>query len=90
MSQIRRFLYGGYERLIDSDGYAAAARTIRVSIWLLYAGELDRAGFLRRMRIEIRMHREIRRSLRRLASPGAMYSVLGPHRPMHLRSASAW
>jgi hypothetical protein len=77
MSQIRRFLYGGYERLIQSDGYEDAARKIRVSIWLLYAGELDRAGFLRRMLIEIRMYREIRRALRRLASPWAMYSVMG-------------
>jgi hypothetical protein len=77
MSQIRRFIEGGYGRLIQSDGYEDAARTVRVSIWLLYAGELGRAGFLRRMLIEIRMHREIRRSLRRLASPWAMYSVMG-------------
>lgn len=77
MSQIRRIVFDGYERLIRSDGYDEAVRTIRVSIWLLYAGELDRAGFLGRMFVRIRMHREIRRSLRRLAPPGAMYGVMG-------------
>ena len=62
------FVADGRERALAANGPG-----IEKEIRARYAGELSRAGFLERWRIEGHIRREIREELTRMAPPGALY-----------------
>ena len=63
-----RFVADGRERALAANG-----PRIEKEIRARYAGELSRAGFLERWRIEGRIRREIREELTRVAPLHALY-----------------
>ncbi len=63
-----RFVADGHKRALTANGPG-----IEKEIRARYAGELSRASFLERWRIEGRIRREIQEELARVAPPGALY-----------------
>ncbi len=72
-SNSEQFVADGYQRLVSSDEYQAAAAAAKKRVHAQFDPQIAAAGPLRRLRLYYLRHRELSRELERLAPPGAFY-----------------
>ena len=68
-----RFVADGHRRLTESSEFRATRASVIGAVRARYAEQLAGAGILRRLKLHLRMRREIDQELAKLAPPDALY-----------------